>query len=256
VGDTVTFIVALDNNGPDAATNVTVNDALPAGLALVSATPSQGIYAGGVWTVGTVTSGAAPTLTITARVVSPNAQTNTATISHSAQFDPTTANNSASAAETPQRADLALVKTVSNATPNVSDTVSFTVTLTNNGPNAATNVSVVDALPAGLTLVSATPSQGTYSGGVWSVGPVAVSATPTVTVAASVVSHEAQTNTARISGADQFDANTANNSASATETPREADLAVAKTVSNPSPNVGDTITFTVTVTNLGPDVAN
>ena len=32
-----------------------------------------------------------------------------------------------------------------------------------------------------------------------------------------------------------------------------ADLAVTKTVSNPTPNVGDTITFTVTLTNHGPE---
>ena len=51
---------------------------------------------------------------------------------------------------------------MSNPTPNVGDTITFTVTLTNNGPNAATSVQVTDLLPAGLTFVSATPSQGTY----------------------------------------------------------------------------------------------
>ena len=50
----------------------------------------------------------------------------------------------------------------------------------------------------------------------------------------------------RSAHADQFDPDTANNSASATETPQQADLAVTKTVSDPTPNVGDTITFTVT----------
>ena len=65
----------------------------------------------------------------------------------------------------------------------------------------------------------------------------------------------AQTNTATISDADQFDPNTGNNTASATETPQQADLAITKTVSNPTPNVGDIITFTVTLTNTGPDAA-
>ena len=43
-------------------------------------------------------------------MVSPAAQTNTATISHADQFDPNTANNTASATETPQQADLALTQ--------------------------------------------------------------------------------------------------------------------------------------------------
>src|SRR5262249_57278998 len=131
VGDTVTFTVALQDLGPDAATNVTVSDMLPAGLSLVSATPSQGTYksATGVWTVGTVDLSAARTLTLTAKVVSPQAQTNTASITHADQFDPDPNNNTASATATPQQADLALAKSVSDATPNVGDTIMFTVTL-------------------------------------------------------------------------------------------------------------------------------
>jgi uncharacterized repeat protein (TIGR01451 family) len=59
-------------------------------------------------------------------------------------------------------ADLALTKTVSDATPNVGDTVTFTVTLADLGPDPASGVTVTDLLPAGLTSVSATPSQGSY----------------------------------------------------------------------------------------------
>jgi uncharacterized repeat protein (TIGR01451 family) len=257
VGDTVNFQVTLTNGGPNAATNVAVQDLLPAGLALLFANPSQGSYAGGVWTVGTVTPGTPQTLILGALVASPNPQTNTAAISHSDQFDPNPGNNSASATETPQQANLALAKTVSNPTPNVGDTITFTVTLSNAGPSAATNVTVQDLLPAGLSFTGATPSQGTYvSGtGVWTAGTVTTGTPPTLLLQATVVSPNAQTNTAAISHSDQFDPNTANNSASATETPQQANLALAKTVSNPTPNVGDTITFTITLSNTGPDAA-
>ena len=111
-------------------------------------------------------------------MVGPAAATNTATITAADQFDPDLGNNTAIATETPQQADLALAKTVSNPTPNVGDSITFTITLTNNGPDTATNVTVNDLLPAGLTFVSGTPSEGTYdpTTGIWTVGTVAVAA--------------------------------------------------------------------------------
>ncbi|HEX3152354.1 MAG TPA: hypothetical protein VHR66_30050 [Gemmataceae bacterium] len=259
VGDTITFTVTLTNNGSDAATGVTLTDLLPAGLAFLGATPSQGLYdsATGVWLVGTVTPGSPETLAITARVASSAAQTNIASVSASDQFDPNTTNNSGRATESPQRADLAIVKSVNNPTPNVGDTITFTVILTNSGPDAATGVTVDDLLPAGLTFVSAAPGQGTYSPatGVWNVGTVRPGNPLTLTLKAVVNDAAAQTNTAAVGSADQFDPNTANNTGSATETPQQADLAVTKSVSDSTPNVGDVITFTVTVTNQGPDAA-
>jgi uncharacterized repeat protein (TIGR01451 family) len=259
VGDTITFTVTITDKGPNSATNVQVTDLLPAGLTFVSANPSQGTYdiASGVWSVGTVTTAAPQTLQIQAIVASPAAQTNTASISNSDQFDPATANNTASATETPKQADLVLAKTVSNAAPNVGDTITFTVTLSNNGPNWATNVQVADLLPGGLVFVSATPSQGTYSSisGAWVVGTVTTTVPQTLLIQARVASPNAQTNTASISHNDRFDPNTANNTATATETPQQSDLTLSKTVSNATPNVGDTITFTVTLSNTGPNQA-
>ena len=55
-------------------------------------------------------------------------------------------------------------------------------------------------------------------------------------VVATVVSPAAQTNTATISAADQFDPNTGNDSDVATETPQHADaLTLSKSVSDPTP---------------------
>ena len=45
--------------------------------------------------------------------------------------------------------DLELDKSVDNPTPNVGDNVTFTLTVTNDGPDGATNVVVTDQLPAG-----------------------------------------------------------------------------------------------------------
>src|SRR5262249_33149755 len=112
----------------------------------------------------------------------------------------------ASAAETPQKADLALTKTVNSARPNVGDTITFTLTLADKGPNTATNVTVQDQLPAGLTFVSATPSQGTYNNltGVWTVGTVTTTTPLSLLIRATVANPDARTNAAAISHADQF----------------------------------------------------
>src|SRR5262249_48604700 len=153
------------------------------------------------------------------------------------QFDPNTGNNTGTAIETPQQADLQLTKTVSNATPNVGNTTTITVTLADRGPDAATGVTVQDRLPAGLSFVSATPHPRTYDSttGAWAVGNIDPSAAQTLTLTARVVSPAARTNTAAVSHSDQFDPITTNNSASVTETPQQADLALTKTVSNARP---------------------
>jgi uncharacterized repeat protein (TIGR01451 family) len=258
VGETIAFIVTLSDLGPDNATGVQVFDLLPAGLTFAGATTTQGTYSFGTgfWDVGTVSPGGQQTLIIDAVVDIPGALTNTAAISHADQFDPDPTNNSASATETPP-ADLLVLKSVSNATPNVGDTIIFTVTLSDQGPNDATNVQVTDLLPAGLTFVSAAPSQGTYTSGtgLWDVGTVSTSVVQTLIINATVASPDALTNTAAISPAGQFDPNTANNTASATETPQQADLSLSKSVNNPTPNVGETIAFIVTLSDLGPDNA-
>src|SRR5262249_20015359 len=162
--DTIHYTIKVTNAGPDAATNVTIQDVLPTEVSYQSSTASQGSYNPGTrtWTVGTVAAGATETLIITAQVISANPTENTASISHSDQFDPNPGNDSDTASVDPQVADLALIKSVSDPRPNVNDQISFTVELINNGPNDATAVQVTDLLPPGLTFVSATPSQGMY----------------------------------------------------------------------------------------------
>ena len=67
--------------------------------------------------------------------------------------------------------------------PNEAGTIAYTVTLTNNGGSDATGIAITDLLPAGVTYVSDTPSQGSYDSGsgVWTVGNLADSASATLT---------------------------------------------------------------------------
>src|SRR5262249_18510835 len=150
-------------------------------------------------------------------------------------------NNTSSATATPQQADLAVTKTVSDATPNVGDTSDVSSAVTNNSTDDATGVTMQDLLPPGLAFVSATPTEETYDSAtrVWTVGTVTTTVPQTLTITATVDSPDAQTNTATITAADQFDPDPGNNQASATVTSQQADLEVAKTVSDATPNVGD-----------------
>jgi uncharacterized repeat protein (TIGR01451 family) len=209
----VTFTVQVTNNGPSTATGVFVADLLPAGLTLVSATASQGSYAGGTgaWNVGNLENGASATLTIIATVTQPGTITNSATITASSQPDPNVANNSASVTLVGQAADLRLTKSVNGSTPQIGGIVIYSLAVFNNGPSAATGVVVSDPLPAGLTFVSATPSQGSYNSttGVWLVGALANGVSATLSIQVRVTASGPIVNTAQILAADQYDPNSA-----------------------------------------------
>jgi uncharacterized repeat protein (TIGR01451 family)/fimbrial isopeptide formation D2 family protein len=259
VGAIVAFSVAVSNSGPNSAHNVVIHDALPAGLTFVSAAPSQGTYDAGTgnWDAGTISPSSPVTMIIQATVTGHAAMTNTASVASLDEAQTSLLNDAASATVTPQQADLAVAKTVDVIGPEIGDPIQFTVSVTNNGPDAATNVVVADALPAGLTFVSAAPTQGDYdhSAGIWTVGSMARGATVSMVVDATVALGGSYTNTATVSG-DQYDPEPANNVAHVSLTSRTADIAVTKTVDDSTPNVGDTVTYTVTVTNNGPDPAS
>jgi uncharacterized repeat protein (TIGR01451 family) len=252
----VTFTVRVENLGPSQATGVRIADALPAGLTLVSATPNLGTYAAGVWDVGSVDANASATLAIVATFNSATAVTNTASVSALGQFDPAAGNNTASAEVQAATADLRLTKSVDQPTPNVGDTITYTLTVTNAGPDGATGVVLNDLLPAGVSFVSATSSQGVYNSGsgVWTIGAIANAASATLAIQAQVTATAAVNNTAIILQLDQRDP-TPSDSASALITPQQADLSVAKSINNPNPTPGTPVVFTITVTNAGPGTA-
>jgi uncharacterized repeat protein (TIGR01451 family) len=110
--------------------------------------------------------------------------------------------------------DLAITKKADNAFPAAGQIVNFTVTVTNNGPTAASGVKVTDTLPAGYTFVSATPSQGSWAAPVWTVGSIVVGGSASLVIQATATTTSERTNTASITAKDQPDPITSNNSAS------------------------------------------
>ena len=63
------------------------------------------------------------------------------------------------------RLDLELAKTVSDATPSVGDVVTFTIVVTNQGPDEATGVAVEDVVPAGYSGIANISGTGSETGG-------------------------------------------------------------------------------------------
>ena len=226
---------------------------------------SQGTYTNltGIWDVGTLSNGFSAKLTITASVDSLTASwtiTNTATITRMDRPDTVPADNTSSVPLTVKSIDLGVTKSVNNANPSTNDLIAYRIVLTNLGPDVATGVTVTYTVPAGVTFVSYGASSGSYSGvtGIWTVGTVGVYGFATLTITGRVnagTGGQSLTNTVSTLGSNQRDTNSLNNTSSATILVVGADLAVTKTVNNSAPNEGNTIAYTIVVTNLGPNAA-
>lgn len=85
-----------------------------------------------------------------------------------------------------QLADLQLDVTASTDTPAQNGSTTLTYTLANSGPGTAEGVNVAVALPAGYSVATSTPSQGTFANGLWTVGNVANGQSPTLTLSVNV----------------------------------------------------------------------
>ncbi len=270
LNENVTFTLTVVNDGPDAATNVEVTDNLPTGLSFVS---DDGSYndATGVWSVGNLATGASASLHITAKVTQTGSIINAAEVTASDQYDPDSTPGSGSneddddsvELDVPRIVDLRLDKSVNNASPNYLDNVVFTISVVNDGPDAASGIAVSDALPSGLDYVSDN-SGGSYNSGsgVWSIGSLNKDATASLEITARVTATGTLTNTAQISACDDDDTDSTPGNNIGTEddqddavvnTSQAADLRIEKTVDNATANLGQRVTFTITLTNDGPD---
>ena len=160
-GDVVTFEIEVTNNGAAQATNVSLTDLLPAGLTATAGNGvvTQGTYdaATGLFDIGTLNIGETATLTLEGTVdvgEGGNTITNITTAASGDQPDPSTIGDDLDeSVVVDANADLVTVKTLAsgNSVPAVGEVVTFEIEVTNNGVAQATNVSLTDLLPSGLT---------------------------------------------------------------------------------------------------------
>lgn len=273
-GAQAVYTIVVTNNGPSVARSVSVSDPVPAPLTYASSSSTQGTCnaAGTPTTVTCAVGDLAPgeSATVTVRAGTPGdgsgrGASNTATVS-SPTPDPINGNNSATyVLPTTAQADVSLAKTVSPNPVVAGQTVTYTLTATNNGPSVATGVTITDAVPARVTGVSATTSTGgatcaaTSGNNVsCSAATMASGATFVVTVTGTVAAGSATgalTNTANVASTTPTDPTPSNNSATATtDVIARADVAVTKT-GPATANAGTEAAWVLRVTNNGPSAA-
>jgi uncharacterized repeat protein (TIGR01451 family) len=282
-GAQITYTETVTNNSTTtAAVNATLAQSTPPNTTFVSATPP------GTWTCGTTpavggtgsivctatgTFAAATSVNFTV-VVAVNSGapggttiTNTPVTVSETGTNPGTPNN-ISITDTVQGADLSMTQAASPSAVAPGSTITYTETVTNNGPNAATGAVLYQQTPTNTTFASVTPPTGwtCTSPAVGATGQVICTAaanltsgttttafTYVVTVAAATAAGTTIVNSADVTSqtTDPVSSNNTTSTSVLVEITGDADLAVAMTAAPTPVFESSALTYTIQVTNLG-----
>lgn len=288
IGDTVTFTLRVENTGPRTATNVVVTDQLVTGpntFTITAINPSTGsctpaglpAVAGSVLiscTLGSMDASDVETIEVIGTVDALGQIDNTASVadtnnpqtSAQAQVDPNPSNNVsvASVNGTAANVNLSITKTSSLAQANQDQDVTFTITVNNPGAANAQGVVITDTIDGPFTINTINFAGGSCAPATPISSPATIICTPTagvlppgntqITMTGRVNGEGQVDNTVSVDSTITNDNDQSNNTAVASVIgiARNTDLSVTKTVDEPLATVGETVTFTVVVTNLDP----
>ncbi|NUY81627.1 DUF11 domain-containing protein, partial [Flavobacterium sp. MAH-1] len=263
-GSNNVYIVTVTNHGPMDATNVHVTNPIPGGITAFSWTGSNGSTGTNVNlddTIPTLAAGTTVTYTITLGVpagfTGPLTSTTTVT---SATTDPTPGCTQCVDTDTQALAgaDLVVLKTDHASVFIPGAQMSYDITITNNGPDVATNVDVSDAVPAGIPAanVSWTGPNGTGTGAInENFATLNVGQTLTYTVIVTVPSsYDQETNLVNtvVVTSDTPDPNPTCAGCTDTDLPfAQANIVTFKSDSKATYLNNNELTYSITIANLG-----
>jgi uncharacterized repeat protein (TIGR01451 family) len=239
-GDQIGFTVTVYNPGTGDAKGATLSDPLPQNTGLSWTIASQGTGWGGTCSITGTTLNCGPVTvpggttqaasTFTVHITSPTGAgtgglcPETGVVDNTGFVTTTNDGSGQSSASTCVEGvtDLQITKSGSPLNQTVTKkpygNITWTMVVTNNGPDVDTNVNITDPMPAGNTFVSVTTTKGTCTGGAiltCSLGTMQVGESVTITLVTNPTTIGDQVNTVIVVG-DLPESNTANNTATAT----------------------------------------
>ncbi len=265
LGQNVTYTLLVTNKGPSTATGITLVDSLPPNVQFMTAQISDGTWvtdsARVTGSIGQLLPGQGASLSVTVRALALGSLTNALTV-NAQEADVNPADNTAySKVQVIPCADISLSAGVDPALAALGRPVAYTWWITNAGPSTATGMKLEDLLPDGLVVTGVeTDAHATVTTNASRVvvewPSLAVGGVVGAKVSVNATHVGWFTNRARVTAA-EIDLNLANNLMEARHEVRfESDLAV--TVQGPPGALvaGRTVTFVLSVTNLGPYAAS
>ncbi len=256
-GDGIAFDIVADNVGDGIARNVTLTDTLPTGIAWSEDSNACSITDGVLsCDFGDLANGASAkvrvsgTTTPTVCGIVPN----TATVAATNEPVGLKGNNTDGDSVTVNCPDIEVSKTADDSSISAGDTAAFTIVVKNLGPGAASDVTLADPLPAGVTWttssVGCSVDDGTLN---CDLGTLAAGASATVHVSGvtSAAVCGTLTNTAAAFASNERASSYANNQSTASVTVECPDLKVTKDADNSPISAGDIAGYTIKVENVG-----
>ena len=263
--DTISYTLLINNNGPDTASNIKMQDILPAGLDLVSVSSHNYSSLNGTWYIQSLDINSQASLYLTVTVLEESegmAITNTVQIINFDETDTNSLNNTSYAViNVKQRSylNLSIKKSVNKASAMPGDTIQYQINVTNHGPSSASNITIEDLLPYDLNFISSDSDNYTPSSGQWLIESLSANQSSILNIIAQIkleTNVSLIENTAKIIKLNEIETNTSDNidsvQTSIYKEQQSADLSIKKESDLSLISIGNKLCYTISVINNGP----